>query len=100
MSAAQVFKSLADINPDFMKLYFIIKEIPYCLLNGNLLKIPLPRPTRYGTNSILFGACWIRYHFLFNKVNHSLNLNPKLKFSKKWSSHAKFAVHKFMVNSD
>ena len=57
ISAAQVFKSLADINPDFMKLYFIIKEIPYCLLNGDLLKIPSARPTRYGTNSILFRAC-------------------------------------------
>ena len=27
----EVFKSLADINPDFMKLYFAIKEILYCL---------------------------------------------------------------------
>ena len=27
----EVFKSLADINPDFMKSYFAIKEILYCL---------------------------------------------------------------------
>ena len=26
--APEVFKSLADINPDFMKSYFTIKEIP------------------------------------------------------------------------
>ena len=27
----EVFKSLADINPDFMKSYFVIKEILCCL---------------------------------------------------------------------
>ena len=55
--ATEVFKSLADLNPDFMKSYFTIKEIPYCLRNGNFLKIPPARSTRYGTNSILFRAC-------------------------------------------
>ena len=29
--ATEVFKSLADVNPDFIKSYFTIKEIPYCL---------------------------------------------------------------------
>ena len=27
--ATEVFKSRADLNPDFMKSYFTIKEIPY-----------------------------------------------------------------------
>ena len=54
--ATEVFKSLADINPDFMKSYFTIKEIPYCLQNGYFLKIPSTRSKRYGTNSILFRA--------------------------------------------
>ena len=31
--ATEVFKSLADLNPDFMKSYFTIKGIPYCLRN-------------------------------------------------------------------
>ena len=55
--ATEVFKSLADINLDFMKSYFTIKEIPYCLRNGNFLKIPATRSKRYGTNSIVFRAC-------------------------------------------
>ena len=55
----EVFKSLADINPDFMKSYFTIKEIAYCLRNGNFLKIPSTRSNRYGTNSILFRACLV-----------------------------------------
>ena len=32
------FKSLADINLDFMKSYFTIKEIPYCLRNENFFE--------------------------------------------------------------
>ena len=52
--ATEVFKSLPDLNPDFMKSYFTIKEIPYCLRNGNFLKIPSARSERYGTNSIPF----------------------------------------------
>ena len=57
--ATEVFKSLTDINPDFMKSYFTIKEIPNCLRNGNFLKVPSARSTRYGTNSILFPACLV-----------------------------------------
>ena len=36
--ATEICKSLADINPDFMKPYFIIKEMPYNLRNGCALK--------------------------------------------------------------
>ena len=54
--ATDVFKSLADINPDFTKSYFTIKEIPFCLRNGNFLKIPSASSARYGANSILFRA--------------------------------------------
>ena len=36
--ANEVFKSLADINADFMKSCFTIKEIPYWLQNGNFWK--------------------------------------------------------------
>ena len=32
--ATEICKSLADINPDFMKPYFITKEMPYNLRNG------------------------------------------------------------------
>ena len=72
--AIEVFKSLADINPDFMKSYFTIKEIPYCLRNGNFLKIPSTRSKRYGTNSIVFRACLV-----WNKLPLSVKQSPKLK---------------------
>ena len=55
--ATEIYKSLADINPDFMKPYFIIKEIPYNLRNGCVLKLPSANSTYYGINSVLFREC-------------------------------------------
>ena len=54
--ATEIYKSLTNVNPDFMKSYFPIKEIPYRLRNGSVLKIPPTRSTYYGTNSIHFRA--------------------------------------------
>ena len=36
--ATEIYKNLADINPDFMKPYFITKEMPYNSQNGCALK--------------------------------------------------------------
>ena len=38
--ATEIYKSLTGVNPDFMKNYFSIKEIPYSLRNDSVLKIP------------------------------------------------------------
>ena len=43
--ATEIYKSVTDENPDFMKNYFSIKEIPYSLRNGSVLKIPSTRCT-------------------------------------------------------
>ena len=69
----EVFKSLADMNPDLMKSYFTIKEIPCCLQHGNILKIPSARSTCCGTNSILFRACLV-----WNKLPLSLKQSQSL----------------------
>ena len=50
--ATEIYNILADINPDFMKPYFIIKEMPYNLRNGCALKLPSANSTYYGTNSV------------------------------------------------
>ena len=55
--AKEIYKSLADINPEFIKPYFKIKEIPYNLQNGYALKLPSTNSTYYGINSVLFRAC-------------------------------------------
>ena len=66
--ATEIYKSLTDVNPDFMKSYFPIKEIPYSLRNGSVLKIPPTRSTYCGTNSIHFRAC-----LLWNKLTYLLH---------------------------
>ena len=83
--ATEVFKSLADLNPDFMKSYFTIKEIPYCLRNGNFLKIPSARSTRYGTNSILFRAClvWNKLPLSVKQSQSLIEFKSKIKVFKK-----------------
>ena len=65
--AAEIYKSLTDVNPDFTKIYFSIKEIPYSLRNDSALKIPSARSTYYGINSVHFRAC-----LLWNKLPNSL----------------------------
>ena len=79
--ATAVFKSLADINPDFMKSYFTIKEIPYCLRDRNFLKIPSARSKRYGTNSVLFRAClvWNKLPFSVKQGQLLIEFQSKMK---------------------
>ena len=69
--ATEIFKSLADINSDFMKPYFIIKDMPYNLRNGCALK--LPSSTYYGTNSVVSGACLL-WNWLPLSVKQSQSL--------------------------
>ena len=71
--ATEIFESLADLNPDFMKSHFIINEIPYFLRNGNILKIPSAHSTCYETNSILFRACLV-----WNKLPLSVKQSQSL----------------------
>ena len=62
----KMYKSLEDINPDFMKPYFIIKKkkMPYNLRNECALKLPSANSTYHGINSSLFrvSLCGIGYH--------------------------------------
>ena len=79
--ATEIYKSLTDVNPDFMKSYFPIKEIPYSLRNGSVLKIPPTRSTYYGTNSIHFRACLL-WNKLPNTLKESQSL-PEFKYKTK-----------------
>ena len=83
--ATEVFKSLADINPDFMKLYFTIKEIPNCLRNGNFLKILSTHSKRYGTNSVVFRAClvWNKLPLSVKQSQSLIEFKSKIKALKK-----------------
>ena len=71
--AIEIFKSLADINPDFMKPCFKIKEMPYNLPNGYGLKLPSTNSTYYGITSVLFRAC-----LLWNQIPLSIKQSQSL----------------------
>ena len=53
----EVFKSLNNLNPEFMWSYFVFKSITYNIRNGPLLRLPSAKSTSYGINSVLFRVC-------------------------------------------
>ena len=53
----EVFKSLSNLNPEFMWSYFFFKNITYNIRNGPLLRLPSAKSTSYGINSVLFRVC-------------------------------------------
>ena len=79
--ATEIYKSLADINPDFMKPYFKIKEMPYNLRNGYALKLPSTNSTYYGINSVLFRACllWNQLPLSIKQSQSLLEFKSKMK---------------------
>ena len=79
--ATEIYKSLADVNPDFMKPYFKIKEMPYNLRNGYALKLPSTNSTYYGINSVLFRACllWNQLPLSIKQSQSLLEFKSKMK---------------------
>ena len=55
----EIYISLTDLSPEFIKPFFTAKELPYNLRNGHILNPRSARTTYYGTNSILFRACQV-----------------------------------------
>ena len=78
--ATEIYKSLADINPDFMKPYFIIKEMPYNLRNGCALKLPSANSTYHGINSVIL-ACllWNQLPLSRKQSQSLLEFKSKMK---------------------
>ena len=53
----EYFKSLNNLNPEFMSSYFVFKNITYNIRKDPLLRLPAAKSTSYGINSVLFRAC-------------------------------------------
>ena len=66
----EVYKSIMQLNPEFMWSYFNFNNIPYSLRKGSLLHLPQANTINNGTNSLHFRAC-----ILWN------NLQAKIKSS-------------------
>ena len=77
----EVFKSLNNLNPEFMWSYFIFKNITYNIRKGPLLRLPVAKSTSYGINSVLFRACLL-WNSLLQSIEYSesiIKLKTKMK---------------------
>ena len=79
--ATEIYKSLTDLSPEFIKPFFTVKELPYNLRNGHILNLPSARTTYYGTNSILFRACqvWNNLPLSIKQSQSLLEFKPNIK---------------------
>ena len=53
----EIFKTINNLNPIFMKDIFATKHSYYSLRNPNHLQLPKVRTTKYGTENIQFRGC-------------------------------------------
>ena len=52
--AIEIYKSLMKINPDFIRIFYTIKPVPYDLRTDEKLRLPKTDTTRHGLNSLIF----------------------------------------------
>ena len=72
----EIYKSLTDLSSEFIKPFFTVKELPYNLRNGHIL-----RTTYYGANSILFRACqvWNNLPLSMKQIQSLLEFETNIK---------------------
>ena len=50
----EIYKSISQLNPEFMWSYFTHKEMPYNLRKGTILGLPKTHSFYYGTTAVHF----------------------------------------------
>ena len=53
-SMTDIYKSISQLNPEFMWSYFTHKDVPYNLRKGPTLGLPKTHSFYYGTNAVHF----------------------------------------------
>ena len=69
----EIFKSLNNLNPEFMWSYIVFKNITYNIRKGPLLRLPAATSTSYGINSVLFRTC-----LLWNSLSQSIKYSESI----------------------
>ena len=80
--AIEVYKSLANLNPEFMWRFLKNKSIPYNLRNGNICILLPARSSHYGINSVQF-----RGSLLWNNLPISVKESVSVKELKQKLNH-------------
>ncbi len=81
--ALEVFKSLNDLNPPFMKEMFDMKQVPYNLRDNNLLTQPKFRKISYGKNSFRYYGSHI-WNLLPIEIKNSTTIDHFKDMIKQW----------------
>ena len=72
-SAIEVYKSLMNINPEFMWEFFNKNPVQYNLQKGDIVYLPHARSSCYGINSLAFRGSLLRNSLPINvKQSHDL----------------------------
>ena len=79
----EVFKSVNNLNPHFMRDYFQMNFSPYDLRKRNTLHLPPAQSARQGINSLLF-----RGSLLWNNLPREIKESPSTEeFRKRLKEH-------------
>ena len=81
--ACEVFKSLHDLNPTFMKEMFTEKEVSYNLRDNNILVQPPFNKISYGRNTFSYYGAHI-YNLLPNEIKECTKISSFKELLKKW----------------
>ncbi len=71
--AMEVFKSLHDLNPNFMKEMFNIKELKYSLRDSNIIYQPKFEKVTYGENTFKYYGSHI-WNLLPNEIKETADI--------------------------
>ncbi len=81
--ACEVFKSLNNLNPSFMKDMFEIKEVPYDLRDSHILYQPIFKKITYGKNTFRYHSTHI-WNLLPNDLKNSTSISSFKDLIKTW----------------
>ncbi len=80
----EVFKSLNNLNPEFMKEMFKVKETPYDLRDSNILVQPKFDKISYGKNTFQYYGSHI-WNLLPNNIKECTTQETFKSLLEKWS---------------
>ena len=90
--AIEVYKSLMNINPEFMWEFFNKNPLQYNLRKGDIVYLPPARSSCYGINSLAFRGSLL-WNSLPSNVKQSRNLEEfKLRLKNLGSTHCACVV--------
>ena len=75
----QIFRSISQINPEFIWSFFKQKQLSYNLRKGSILNLPRTSPSTPAQTLFSLGVHLYGTMFLLNPAIQFSNLKPKLK---------------------